>query len=330
MLYSTKRQAIRLDALPSAKNSPPYLPSGVGCRQSPGGDISSVILLPYSSERGQSDVDASTCAYMGPRPAGSGGGRDGLDADDLSNGVVGAVDVPDSGLSCSADTSSLLDPKATLDPQSVSIGSGDSPGASAIDNGNEGGPCHDFSSPPPGQSTYTAQSSESQIVDSSAAATAQLFDNLLSGTPGVQDGAETSNEKVNSRSDASSPFLVHCDQLCSSTAASSRAEVIKSKAKPSSNGAGVLSSSSDGNTFVATFDNTKLEEAQSLGNNKSNIGIAMATEESAQVGVRDSSISTIESMSSSTFKSERRLFVDINMRSTKCIKTISKRGTKSK
>ena len=104
ILFSTKRPAIRLDTLPPANESPPYLPSGVGCRYSPSGGISLAILLPCLLERGQSDIHTSPSAYMDPRSAGSGGGRGDLDVDDLNNRIVSAMDFSDSGLPASTES----------------------------------------------------------------------------------------------------------------------------------------------------------------------------------------------------------------------------------
>ena len=237
------------------------------------------------------------------------------------------------GTKCSGDTSSLSGPAATLDLQSVFIGSPEPVGASAIDNGSGSGPCHDFSPLAHGQPAYTAQSLESQIADSSAAVTAQLLSNILSGTLEAHVGAETPNEELHSRLGASSPSLVDCDQSFHSTAAPSHAEVIKATAKSAPMDVGVLSPLSgytDGNTFVASSENTKPAEAQSLEYNNSKLSVATATEESGEASACGDSTSATESMPSSTPTPERRVFVDVNMRSTKCIKKTIKRGTKGK
>ena len=69
----TQRPAIGLDALSSTKHRPSASASGMGCRYSSDGRLSLAILFPDLSRQAKSSVYASTCAHMGPRPAGSAG-----------------------------------------------------------------------------------------------------------------------------------------------------------------------------------------------------------------------------------------------------------------
>ena len=236
-------------------------------------------------------------------------------------------------IKCFEDINSLSNSTITLNSQSVFIESSKSIDASTIDNENESDVCHDFNLLAHEQSTYTVQSLESQIVDSNATMTTQLFDNILFETLKVHVEVETSNENLHFKLNASNSSLIDCDQSCHFIAAFFHAKIIESTTKFASMNVKILSSLSkyiDDNTFVVNSENTKSIEVQSLKYNNNKLNVATTTKKFDEVNVCDDSISIIENMSNNIFTSKRRMFVDVNMKSIKCIKKIIKREIKSK